>query len=34
MSGLHHRAVDHQVVVEELGRTGAVGVNASHGPGH
>ena len=34
VGGLHHSAVDHQVVVEELGRTGAVGVDAPHRPGH
>ena len=30
---MHHRGVDHHVVVEELGRAGGVGHDAADGPG-
>ncbi len=34
VAGVHDRAVDQHVVVEELGRAGGVGQDPAHGPGH
>ena len=34
MCGLHHRAMDHHVVVDELSRPGAIGHDAAYGSSH